>query len=306
MRATLIHNPTAGSGKPTDTELVAWLEAAGYDVRYASSKRKDYTAALEKSSDLIVVAGGDGTIAKVATRIVGREVPLAIVPVGTANNIATTLGIRGTPERIIRALPTAGRRMFDAGTASAPWGTSRFLESAGFGLFGTMLEHAERTSELRKNDQPGPRKRAQSARATQRLLERQPALFCQIEADGVSLSGSYILAIAMNIKRIGSCLELAPDADVSDGQLDLVLLGEDQRDTLHDYLGELASGGAARFPLAPRRARSVRFSWDLNFGHLDDERWPEGPRGEHDWEAQLVELAIIDPPITVLVEQDLA
>lgn len=301
MRATLIHNPTAGSGKPTDTELVAWLEAAGYDVRYASSKRKDYPDALEESSDLIVVAGGDGTIANVATRIVGRDVSLAIVPVGTANNIATTLGIRGTPERRIRALPSAERRMLDAGTASAPWGTSRFLESAGVGLFGAMLEHAERRAALRISEQPGPYKRAQSARAIRRLLERQPALYCQIEADGVNLSGNYILAIAMNIKRIGSCLELAPDADVSDGQLDLVLLGEDQRDTLRDYLGELASGGDARFPLEPRRASSVRISWDLNFGHLDDESLPEEPGDQGDREAQLVELAIIDPPITVLV-----
>jgi diacylglycerol kinase family enzyme len=301
MRATLIHNPAAGSGKPTDTELIAWLEAAGYDVRYASSKRNDYPDALEESSDLIVVAGGDGTIAKVATRIVGRDVPLAIVPVGTANNIATTLGIRGKPEGIIRALPSAERRRFDAGTASAPWGTSRFLESAGVGLFAAMLEHAERTAELRKSEQPGAQKRARSARATQRLLERQPALFCQVEADGVNLSGNYILAIAMNTRRIGSCLELAPDADVSDGQLDLVLLGEEQRDTLRDYLGELASGGDARFPLAPRRARSVRFNWYPKFGHLDDERWPEEPGGQNDREAKLVELAIIDPPFTVLV-----
>lgn len=301
MRATLIHNPAAGSGKPTDTELIAWLEAAGYDVRYASSKRNDYPDALEESSDLFVVAGGDGTIAKVATRIVGRDVPLAIVPVGTANNIATTLGIRGTPERIIRALPTAERRMFDVGTASAPWGTSRFLESAGVGLFATVLEHAERTAELRKSEQPGPQKRARSARATQRLLERQPVPFCQVEADGVNLSGNYFLGIAMNIKRIGSCLELAPDADVSDGQLDLVLLGEDQRDTLRDYLGELARGGEARLPLAPRRARSVRFNWDPKFGHLDDERWPEEPGGQNDREAELVELAIVDPPIAVLV-----
>ena len=301
MRATLIHNPTAGSGKPTDTELVAWLRAAGYDVRYASSKRKDYPDALDESSDLIVVAGGDGTIAKVATRIVGRDSPLAIVPVGTANNIATTLGIRGTPERIIRALPSAERRMFDTGTASAAWGTSRFLESAGVGLFAAMLEHAERTAELRRSERPGPYKSARSARATQRLLERQPASRCEVVADGVNLSGSYILAIAMNIRRIGSCLELAPDADVSDGQLDLVLLGEDQREALRDYLEELASGGDARFPLSPRRARNVRFSWDPSFGHLDDERWPDEPGGQHNREAQLVELAILDPPITVLV-----
>ena len=301
MRATLIHNPTAGSGKPIDTELVAWLKAAGYDVRYASSKLKDYPDALEESSDLVVVAGGDGTIAKVATRIVSRDVPLAIVPVGTANNIATTLGIRGMPESIIRALPSAERRMFDVGTASAPWGTSRFLESAGVGLFAAMLEHAERTAEHRKSEQPGPSKSAQSARATLRLLERQPAVFCQVEADGVNLSGSYILAIAMNIRRIGSCLELAPDADVSDGQLDLVLLGDDQRDILRDYLGELASGGDARFPLSPRRARSVRFNWDPKFGHRDDERWPEESGGQGDREAKLVDLALLDPPITVLV-----
>ena len=303
MRATLIHNSTAGSGKPSAEELVGWLEECGYTVRYSSSNRKKYARALEESSDLIVVAGGDGTVAKIAKRMVGRDVPLAIVPVGTSNNIATTLGIRGTPDAIIRALPTAERRTLDAGTARGPWGASLFVESAGLGLFAAILEHADRTAELRKKEKPARDQLAQNARGTQRLLDDQPARFCRIEADGADLSGSYVLAVAMNIKRIGSCLELAPDADAADGLFDLVLLGDDARDTLRAYLEGLARGDGVRFPLVPRRVKVVRIEWDSTVGHLDDELWPEDEedRARDHLDTSLVELAILDPPVAVLI-----
>jgi diacylglycerol kinase family enzyme len=302
MRVTLIHNPTAGAEQPSADALVGWLGAAGYDVRYASSKKRAYVDALADPGDLVVAAGGDGTVTKIATRLVGRDVPLAILPLGTSNNIASTLGVSGPAEEIVRALPTAERRRLDIGVARAPWGESRFVESAGVGLFGAMLQHAESGAGPGNDNDAGEDRLALSVRGTRRALDRQPARAYRIEADGVDLSGRYVLVAAMNIKRIGSTLELAPGADPADGLLDLVMLRDEDRPVLESFLERRLDDPAVRFPREPRRARVVRIGWDATLGHLDDERWPEqrtefaGRRGE-----QIVEITIADPPIEVLV-----
>lgn len=302
MRVTLIHNPTAGSEQPSADALVGWLRAAGYDVRYASSKKRAYVDALADPGDLVVAAGGDGTVTKIATRLVGRDVPLAILPLGTSNNIASTLGVSGPAEDIVRALPAAERRWLDIGVARAPWGEARFVESAGVGLFAAMLQHAESEAGPGNGNDAGEDRLALSVRGTRRALDRQPARDYRIEADGVDLSGRHVLVAAMNIKRIGSTLELAPSADPADGMLDLVMLGDEDRPALESFLERRLDDPDVRFPMEARRVRVVRIGWDATFGHLDDERWPEqrtesGIRGGE----QVVEITIADPPIAVLV-----
>src|SRR6266576_6352393 len=101
MRITLLRNPKAGNGKHGRKELVDALEKAGHQTICRSIKKKGWKAALKKQADVVVVAGGDGAIAKVASALIGREVPLAILPLGTANNLARSLGFFASPKEII-------------------------------------------------------------------------------------------------------------------------------------------------------------------------------------------------------------
>src|SRR4051812_45065449 len=120
VRVTLIHNPGAGRQGPRQaTELRALLEDAGYNVRYRSAKEDGWKRALKKDADLIVVAGGDGTVGKVARRVVGRGVPVALLPSGTANNIARTLGQLERPfEELVRGWEKARRIKLNVGVAA--------------------------------------------------------------------------------------------------------------------------------------------------------------------------------------------
>ena len=148
MRITLIHNPGAGRQGNEDAEkLRRFLAEHGYDVRYQSSKEEDWKKALKKPAEMIVVAGGDGTVAKVTRRMVGRGIPVGLLPSGTANNIARTLGLLERPfEELVRGWQNGRRRKLDVGVAKGPWGERYFVEGVGAGVFASLLAHPARTN----------------------------------------------------------------------------------------------------------------------------------------------------------------
>ena len=135
--AILVHNPTAGLRYPSKDELIAMLEEQGFKVKYRSAKRPDLATKLEKNhGDLIVAAGGDGTIAKVAKILLGQPdqgAPMAILPCGTANNIALSLGISGPTEELIQRLDKEKPRKLSQGICRAHWGEQNFIEGVGLG-----------------------------------------------------------------------------------------------------------------------------------------------------------------------------
>jgi diacylglycerol kinase family enzyme len=303
MRVTLIHNADAGSGTHAADDLVAEVRAAGHDARYASGKTKGLARVLREPTDVVLVAGGDGTVAKVARCIVEKklDVPLAILPVGTANNIASTFGIRGTVREIVHTLDVAERRMLDIVTVRAAWGSARFVESAGVGIFAAMLrDSTDDDSEEAGSSGALPRSRGERLR---RFAEREPPRRCRVVADGIDLTGTYVMAVAMNTPFVGPNLALAPAAEPGDGRFDLLLVREDDRLALIDYLEAIARGVESTIAIATRRTTHVELEWHEALGHVDDELWPdeEDSKSERHPSRTTAELAIADPPVTVLV-----
>src|SRR5256885_5736787 len=137
MRVPLIRNPGAGNeGHPGAEDLKRLVRASGHEVSYVSSEQAGWEAALDRPADLIAIAGGDGTVGGVAKRVAGRGVPLTALPMGTANNIARTLGLADVPiERLIAGWKQGRRVRLDLGAANGPWGARAFVEGAGVGLF---------------------------------------------------------------------------------------------------------------------------------------------------------------------------
>jgi diacylglycerol kinase family enzyme len=274
-RVTLFHNPKAGDESHEGDELMECLRAAGFEPTYQSTK-KNYKPALRDPGDLVVVAGGDGTIRKIATRLAGGGVPVAIVPLGTANNIAKTLGAVGDPRRLIEGLSTAKRKRFDVWAARGAWGEERFMEGAGFGLFTETMSALDEREEKKAFAPAGGGERIAAAlRALYEALPRFEPVELSVELDGRELSGRYLLLEAMNIRHVGPNLLLAPDADPGDGYLDLVLVEEDRRGELAGYL-ENRLDGKQEAPLLPaRRGRHLRVVYERASLHLDDKLLPD-------------------------------
>ena len=100
VKIVLIHNPTAGDGDHDEAKLTRLVAKFG-DVTYQSVKTKGWARVFETTpADLIVAAGGDGLVRRVALNA-PRGSRIGILPLGTANNVANSLGIAGRPKEII-------------------------------------------------------------------------------------------------------------------------------------------------------------------------------------------------------------
>ena len=78
-------------------------------MKYQSCKEKKWKKVLKKPCDIVAVAGGDGTVGKVARELIEKRIPIAVLPLGTANNIAKSLGIADIPLQDLVASWTAAR-----------------------------------------------------------------------------------------------------------------------------------------------------------------------------------------------------
>jgi diacylglycerol kinase family enzyme len=145
MRLLLITNPSAGENGFETQDLIGLLAAEGHDVVEQSVKEEGWEDALRRDADLVVVAGGDGTVAEVFKELAGRGKVATIMPTGTANNIATSLGYRDDddPRVLIRGWRGAVRCRCDVGSISSRAERLAFVESAGGGIFANVLARAD-------------------------------------------------------------------------------------------------------------------------------------------------------------------
>jgi diacylglycerol kinase (ATP) len=150
MKVTLIHNPDAGDDpQPSADELLGLIRRAGYTASYESSNDENWHRALEQSCDIVAVAGGDGIVGTVAKNLIGRRIPIAVLPMGTANNVAKTLGLIDKPlVQLITGWATAPRVKFDVGMASGPWNSKYFIEGLGIGLFTETMYRLDATNNV--------------------------------------------------------------------------------------------------------------------------------------------------------------
>ena len=270
MRVTLIHNPGAGGGKGDADTLITLLRDAGHNVRYQSSKADGWEDALRDAADLVVVAGGDGTVSRVAKRMVGRSIPLAPLPTGTANNISRTLGLADRPmEEIVRSWRDPRRVKLDVGVVEGPWGRKYFVEGVGAGLFARLLAAGKTDRKIGDASVDGALKRLK------REAERCQPLELKASLDGKDLSGRYLLLEALNIQCVGPNLYLAPESKPGDGHFDVVMVSEAERERLVEYLAKWQENRDRLAVLPSRPGKRLSIEWTGFALHLDDKLWPK-------------------------------
>jgi diacylglycerol kinase (ATP) len=262
MHVALLHNSSAGSEDHTDAELTRAIERAGHHVVHVVGHVTELTAALhERACDLVVVAGGDGTVGRAACELSGWQVPIAILPLGTANNTACSLGLPMRIKAAVKSWNGAGRVPFDLGLFDDGVERVRFAECVGWGVFARTIVEARRRDE---------------AGSVRRTLKRDRKLFrsilneieprhYRVDVDGRDCSGEYVLVEILNIPLLGPQLLLSGASDPSDGHFELVLVTDAERAALD----QVAKTGKPSSGYRIERGRRVRVEADDALLHRD-------------------------------------
>jgi diacylglycerol kinase family enzyme len=271
MRVLLIHNPKAGDRKHSKKQLMASLTRCGHQAFYQSRKKKGWKKAFKKPVDLVIAAGGDGTVHKTAWQLLDSGVPLSILPLGTANNLARSLGFTGSVNEILQSLHCGKSQPFDIGVARNGSQIDWFFEAAGGGLFADYFPAAKANE--KKDASPEEELNAHLSLLRQLSLDYQTRHW-KMSVDGKDVSGRYILWGAMNIRSAGPGLHLAPTAKTNDGRLDFVAVREHDRKDFIKHVDTHLARRKKRVPLTPLKFRELKITSPPGAMHLDGEPWP--------------------------------
>jgi diacylglycerol kinase family enzyme len=274
-KTNLLHNPAAGDNDFSRKELVKLITEEGFECTYSSVKDEGWDA-FDNETDFLIIAGGDGTIRRVAKALMKRkrlekQYPLALLPHGTANNIAGALQISGETQEIVSRWHHNHLQTFDIGKVYGIREGLFFLEAFGYGIFPRLMKVMSKIE-----DQMGERVEEKLKAAREVLYDivlNYEARPCTIIADGVDYSGDYMLVEVMNIRSLGPNLVLAPDADPGDGYLDLVMVSESHRKKFESFLLSQINGKHDQeFHFTTVRAKKLKIVWEGKDIHADDER----------------------------------
>jgi diacylglycerol kinase family enzyme len=261
MKIALFHNPGAGERALDGNQLVRLFAEAGHDVLYVPTQQKGWESAFRNSIDRAVIAGGDGTVSRLAPWLAARDIPFCILPLGTANNCAKTLGQTYPVELIVANLKSASIRKVDLGMVTMPLGQQVFIESVGIGLLAQlMIEMRKREKKKNSRSRLTPTERLYGAVKYLRSLAKEyPESMCELVLDDKILTGNFLLVEVANMGLIGPNLNLIPNVDPSDGAFEVVWIGMDQRTEFRDYLRELQDGVELEPPIHITRCHQVLF-----------------------------------------------
>ncbi len=220
MPLTLLVNPHSAGGKTL--KLLPRVEAA-LDARRAEfrvQRTKGMEHGVEQAllaiegGEVPVVMSGDGLLGAVGGAMAGAETPLGIIPGGRGNDLARVLEIPNDPEAAVAVLLAGQSRRIDVGEANG----KRFLGIVSIGFASECNRLANEVKFLRSN-------LVYAYSALRTLIGWKPARFTiRVDEERIRVGG-YSVSVANN-STFGGGMRIAPQAELDDGQFDIVTIGE--------------------------------------------------------------------------------
>ena len=215
-QAVFLYNTQSGKGKAARSveAICTVFRAYGYEIE---PRLIDFSANPfdgNETIDLMVVAGGDGTVNYVvnAMKRKGLDIPLGVIPSGTANDFARALGMSREPLEAARQIASGGVERVDVGCVNGLW----FVNIFSFGIFTTT---SQRTPDKRKH------RIGKLAYIIEGVKEFRSmhAVPLEIEADGERFDLRSLMVMIFNGETAGG-FHLARRSSIKDGLFDCILL----------------------------------------------------------------------------------
>lgn len=242
-RLLVIYNPTAGGRKRRRLDRwLSHLRTLGAEATLTETAAPRHAEDLARAADprrfdAVAVAGGDGTINDAVNGLAGSSLPLALLPLGTANVLANEIGLPRRLAELARIAAFAPARTVWPGEAqSEDGGARRFLVMAGIGFDAEVVEHLDLDLKHRAG------KLAYVASILGRLRDYRACRY-RAEIDGVAVEGASLVAAKAHF--YGGRFVLAPAARLDEPSLQLVVFGHAGRAAAMGYLAAMGAGRLA-------------------------------------------------------------
>jgi diacylglycerol kinase (ATP) len=258
-RVHVIINPAAGQDRPVLGILNSIFQPAGvhWDVfitKKAGDARRLAKQSAQAGVDAVAVYGGDGTVMEAVSGLVGSDVPLAIFPGGTGNVLAFELGIPGDLTAACALVCGDASRVqrVDVGQI----GEDYFVLNAGVGFAAAIAEGADREAKARLG-------MLAYLRSGLQALREAPVTRYRLRLDGKDIETEGIMCLIANSGNIGqSGLKFAPNVDVSDGLLDVIVIRQGDLGSLLSVAATLVTRAESSEPLLHWQAREIALDTD--------------------------------------------
>jgi diacylglycerol kinase (ATP) len=220
-KSCFLVNPTAGRGAAREKLERIKGQPSGLDVTKVfqttapGDERRQAFAAIDEGFETIIVIGGDGTCAGVASAILERRAQcrLSVIPAGTGNDFAKTLGVtRFEPLQICQLATRGSATRIDVGMVDGKY----FLNSCGFGFDASVLEATKRVRFLKGN----------AVYIWSALAQLFTYRGIGISLDPPTNPRTMLMLTVSNGRFLGGAFHIAPFASVLDGELDIGLFGD--------------------------------------------------------------------------------
>ncbi|MEV0349711.1 YegS/Rv2252/BmrU family lipid kinase [Nonomuraea sp. NPDC050680] len=275
----LLVNPAARGGRTVRLlgPVARRLRAGGAEVSVivgdsAADALERACAAVAERPDALVAFGGDGLVHLAVQAVAGTDVPLGIIPAGTGNDIATSLGV--PPKDPIAAARTVLRgrsRLVDAARVRAGGADELFAGVVCCGFDSRVNERA--------NGLTWPPGMAKYLLATVQELRRfRPIPFRLTFDDGEPIEREAMLVAVGNTSSYGAGMRVCPDARPDDGLLDVMILEAVSTAEFVRVFPSVYRGSHVRHEaVSVRRVRSVRLEAPDVVAYADGERIGPSP-----------------------------
>ncbi|BCM94108.1 diacylglycerol kinase [Abditibacteriota bacterium] len=258
----VILNPVAGRGARSWPRYEAEILKRGGQIlttQRAGEAHLLTQEAIDQGAEVIIAAGGDGTLSEVAGAVIEskRPVRLGVLPIGTGNDFARTLGIWGDPQKAIDAIFEGHTRRIDVGTIETNGTKRTFINIAGCG-FDSLV--------ARRINAWGQRKTMRCVRGLNAYLLAVTceiisfrAFHLKIEIDGETMETPAVLCAIANAQSYGGGMKVCPDAELTDGFFDVCIIENVSRsEFLRAFPGVFAGKHTNHPKVIMRRCRSIR------------------------------------------------
>jgi YegS/Rv2252/BmrU family lipid kinase len=223
MPLTLLVNPSSAHGRALKLLPDVEAELDARRVAFRSERTRSLEDGVERAlraveaGEVPVVLSGDGLIGAVGGAMAGAETPLGIVPCGRGNDLARGLGIPTDPVGAIGVVLAGHSRRIDVGEANG----KRFLGIVSIGFDSECNRRANEVKWLRGS--------LAYAYSTVRTLSGwKPARFTIRAGEEREHFSGYLVSVANNV-AYGGGMRIAPNAELDDGELDVVTIREQGR-----------------------------------------------------------------------------